>query len=127
MSGLEISERQVGDVMILTLAGRLVLGDGDVRLRECVDAHIRAGRLDIVLNMHDVTYVDSCGIGALVAKYVTLHNRGGHLKLVCPSERCRHVLAVTHLLPVLECYPSEDAALRSLAAADAPSVARALR
>jgi stage II sporulation protein AA (anti-sigma F factor antagonist) len=116
VSALQISEQQLGDVTILTLAGRLVLGDGDAPLRDCIDALIRDGRLHIVLKMHDVTYVDSCGIGALVAKYVTLHNRGGSLKLVCPSERCRHVLALTHLLSVLECYDSEFAALRSFAA-----------
>jgi anti-anti-sigma factor len=113
MSRLQISEREVGDITVLTLVGRLVLGEGDDALRECIDALVRDGRINVVLDLHGITYVDSCGIGALVGKYVTLRNRGGHLRLVCPSDRCRHVLALTHLLPVIECYASEDAALRS--------------
>jgi len=110
---LNISERRIDDVTVLTLAGRLVLDDGDAALRERVGALVGEGRSQIVLNVHDLTYMDSCGIGVLVDLYHSLRQRGGHLKLVCPSDRCRRVLALTHLLTVFDPYQSEDAALRS--------------
>jgi anti-sigma B factor antagonist len=105
----------------LVLAGRLVLEEGDIPLRERIDALIVEGRIELVLNLHDVTYMDSCGIGALVEKYGSLRRRGGDLKLLCPTERCRRVLAITHLLSIFESYESEDAAVRSfLATHEAP-------
>jgi len=112
-SSMCITERREGDVTVLALAGRLVLDDGDAALRQRVGALITEGRNQIVLNVHDITYMDSCGIGVLVALYQTLRQRGGHLKLVCPSPRCRHVLALTHLLTVFDPYESEEEALRS--------------
>jgi anti-anti-sigma factor len=113
MSSMRITERRIGDVIVLALAGRLVLDDGDAALRDRVGALIAEGRVQIVLNVHDITYMDSCGIGVLVDLYQMLGKRGGHLKLVCPSQRCRHVLALTHLLTVFDPYESEEAALRS--------------
>jgi anti-anti-sigma factor len=113
---LSISERRVGDVTIIGLAGRLVLDDGDAALRERIGALVDERRVQIVLNLHEVTYVDSCGIGVLIDLFQTVRRHDGHLKIVCPSPRCRRVLAVTHLLTVLDPYESEDAALRSFAA-----------
>jgi anti-anti-sigma factor len=113
MASMCITERREGDVTVLALAGRLVLDDGDAELRQYVGALIAEGRVQIVLNVHDISYIDSCGIGVLVDLHQTLRLRGGHLKLVCPSQRCRHVLALTHLLTVFDLYESEDAALRS--------------
>ena len=118
MPGMQISEERVGEVTILTASGRLVLGEGDVLLRERIDALILESRIDIVLNAHDLTYVDSSGIGALVAKYVSLRQRGGNLKLVCPSDRCRRVLAITHVLPLFDVHESNEAAIRSFAVTD---------
>ena len=118
MATLQMSERRHGDVTVLTLAGRLVLDEGDGPLRDRIDSLITEGRLDIVLNVHDVTYVDSCGIGALVEKFVGLRRRGGHLKLVCPTDRCRHVLEITHLLPIFDIYDSDERAVRSFSAPD---------
>ena len=112
---LTISERRVGDVTILGLAGRLVLDDGDVLLRRRIDALNDDGRAQIVLNLHDVTYIDSCGIGVLVDLFHKVRRHDGHLKIVCPSQRCRRVLALTHLLTVFDPFESEDEALRSFA------------
>ena len=118
---MQVSERRIGDVTVLALAGRLVLEEGDLPLRQHVDALIAEGRIDLVLNLHDVTYMDSCGIGALVEEYKSLRRRGGNIKLLCPTERCRRVLAVTHLLSIFESFESEDAAVRSfLATNDVP-------
>ena len=116
---LQITERRIGDLTVLTLAGRLILDEGDLPLPKRIDALIHESRIDIVLNLHDVVYMDSCGVGALVAEYVSLRRRGGHLKLVCPSARCSHVLAITHLLPIFEIYQTEDDAIRSFANAGA--------
>jgi anti-anti-sigma factor len=112
---MHISEQRIGDITVLNLAGRLVLEEGDVPLRESIDALIGEGRVDVVLNIHDVTYMDSCGIGTLVAKYLSVRQRGGNMKLVCPSARCHHVLEITHLLPIFETYTSEEAAVHSFA------------
>lgn len=114
----QIAERRIGNVTVLKLTGRLVLGEGDQVLRERIDTLLQEGRIHIVLNLHDVSYVDSCGVGVLAAKYLSVHKRGGTLKLVCPSERCRHVLSITHLLPMFDLYDSDEAAIRSCAPSD---------
>lgn len=116
MPPLQIAERRVGDVTFLTLAGRLILDEGENPLRAKIDALIREGRTDVVVDLHDVTYLDSCGVGALVEKCVSLRKAGGDLMLLCPSERCRHTLEITGLLlRVFEVYETEDAALSRFA------------
>jgi anti-anti-sigma factor len=110
---LAITEQRVGGVAVLTLTGQLVLEEGDTPLRSRIDQIVLDGCIDIVLNMHDVTIIDSCGIGAIVSKFVSLKRRGGHLKLVCPSTRSRHVLEITHLLPFFEVFDTNEAALES--------------
>ena len=122
MPPLQIVERRVGEVTFLTLAGRLILDEGENPLRERIDALIREGRTDVVVNLHDVTYLDSCGIGALVAKCVSLRKAGGDLKLLCPSDRCRRVLEITGLmLRVFEVYQTEEEVLGRVAARHAAS------
>jgi anti-anti-sigma factor len=113
---LQIVERRVGSATFLTLTGRIVLEEGDSALRDTIDGLIREGRTDVVLDMHDLTYIDSCGIGTLVAKCVSLRKAGGDLELLCPSHRCRHMLEVTGLLEaVFDRCESEEEALASLA------------
>ena len=114
MSRMQIAERRVGDVTVLKLTGRLVLEEGDVPLRERIDALIQEGRVDIILNLQDVNYIDSCGVGSVVAKFLSVRRRGGDLKLVSLSERCHHVLDITGLLPIFEPLDSEDEALRRI-------------
>ncbi len=113
MPQLTIAERRIGNVTVLALEGRLVLEEGEAPLRQRVDGLAAEGRLDVVLNMHDVTYIDSAGIGAVVREFVTLKRRGGSLKLVCPSTRARHVLEITHLLPCFEVFETDEAAVSS--------------
>jgi anti-sigma B factor antagonist len=114
---LQIVERRVGDVTFLTLSGRIVLEEGVAALGRAVDALVQEGRLDVVLDLHDVTYIDSCGIGTLVAKCVSLRKAGGDLELLCPSDRCRRMLEVTGLLEaVFDVCESEAAALSHAAA-----------
>jgi anti-sigma B factor antagonist len=110
---ITISERRIGDVTILDLHGRLVFDEGDTSSAERIDGLIRQGRLQIVVNLQDVNYIDSAGVGALVSKYVTLRKRGGDLKLLCLSERVRHVISIAHLLGTFESFESEELAVRS--------------
>lgn len=112
---IKIAERRVGDVTILDLHGRLVLDEGDTSCAEHIDLLVRQDRTRIVLNLQEVTYIDSAGVGALVAKYITLRKRGGDLKLLRLSERVRRVIGIAHLLAVFETFESEELAVRSFA------------
>jgi anti-sigma B factor antagonist len=110
---LKIAERRVGDVTILDLQGRLVLDDGDTSCVEHIDGLVGQGRIRIILNLRDVTYIDSAGVGALIAKYVSLRRRGGDLRLLSLSDRVRRVITIAHLLEVFDTFESEDLAVRS--------------
>ena len=112
---ITISERRIGDVTILDLRGRLVFDEGDISCAERIDRLIREERIQIVVNLQDVSYIDSAGVGALVSKYVTLRKRGGNLKLMCLSQRVRHVLSIAQLFGVFESFESEELAIRSFA------------
>jgi anti-sigma B factor antagonist len=113
MTRMEVRERRVGGATILELKGRLVLEDGAEALRSRIDSLIRRGQTEIILDLGDVTYLDSSGVGAIAAKSLSLRRSGGALKLLRLSERCRHVLGVTGLLGVFKPFESEDAAIRS--------------
>jgi anti-sigma B factor antagonist len=104
--------RTVGDVTVVDLRGHL-MDDGDIPLVECVTDLIQRGRLKVLLNLKEVTRIDSTGIGIIVAKYLSLRRLGGDLKLVHVSDRGRHLLAVTKLSRVIESFDSEQEALRS--------------
>ena len=82
MAQLNIKERQAGDVTILDLSGKITIGEGSVQLREAVRRLLDDGKKKILLNLGDVSYVDSSGIGELVSSYTTTNNNGGQLKLL---------------------------------------------
>jgi len=115
----QILERSVGDVTVLTLQGALALEDGDTPLRDRVDGLVAQGRVKIVLDMRDVTRLDSFGIGLLVSKYLSVHNRGGELKLLHVTPRAAHLLEVTKLSSVFAIFESENEAIRSFASGPA--------
>jgi anti-sigma B factor antagonist len=110
---LEIKERNVGDVVLLDLQGRITIGEGSVQLRDAVGRLLAAGRQRIVLNLEGVTYVDSSGIGELVSRYTTTKNQGGQLKLLKLTKKIKDLLMITKLLTVFEIYEDEEAALSS--------------
>jgi anti-anti-sigma factor len=112
---MQIGERTVGEVTILDLKGRLVAGDGDDLFRNAVDRLVRDGRTNLLLNLDGVTDIDSCGLGVLVSKYVTLRRRNGQLKLCNIRQRPLRVLTITKLLTVLESFSSEAGAVESFA------------
>jgi len=110
---MQIAERTIGDVTILDLNGRLVAGDGDEVLRDAVDRLARNGCTKLLLNLEKVPYIDSGGLGVLVAKFVTLRKRDGHLKLCHVGPRAERVLRITKLLTVFEVVDSEADAVKS--------------
>jgi anti-sigma B factor antagonist len=112
---LEIRERRVGDVTILLPKGRIEAEGGDAALRDHVNGLVNAGRVKIVVDFHDVTRLDSAGIGVLVSKYLSARRRGGSLKLLRLTERTEHLMEITKLSSVFEVFQDEDAAIRSFA------------
>jgi anti-anti-sigma factor len=112
-----MTERRVGDVTILDLGGRLVLEDGVDDLRDRIAATVDEGRLKLVIDMADLTFVDSCGIGILISKLVSIRRRGGDLRLLNVTARGQHLLEITRLEDVFQRYTSETEAIASFASA----------
>ncbi len=101
---------------VLHLTGRLVVEDADTPLGPVVDALLAAGRVKIVLDLRQVVYIDSAGLGLLVSRYVRARRRGGDLRLVELTARSTHLMTITKLLAVFEVFHSEAAAIESYAA-----------
>lgn len=110
---MQMNERHVGDVAIIDLNGRLTLGEGDELLRDKVNSLVQQGQKHIVVNLSQVSYMDSAGIGELVRSYTTVTRRGGALKLLGLTKRVSDLLAITKLLTVFDCYDTEKEALAS--------------
>ncbi len=109
---LKLSTRTVDDILVVDCAGRIVFGEESAELRETVKKLIaQSGR--IVLNLAHVSYIDSGGLGTLVALYTTARNAGGSIKLANLTERVGDLLQVTKLLTVFEVFDSEKGALES--------------
>jgi anti-sigma B factor antagonist len=108
-----MTERMVGDVTVVDLEGRIVLGEESSALRERVKGLLGQDRKQIILNMGQVSYIDSAGLGALVASYTSAKNQGAALKLVNLGQKFREVLQVTKLLTVFDVYDTEQAAISS--------------
>ena len=113
MAELEVREREAGDVSILDLSGKVTFGEGSSTLRNAIRRLAQEGRKKILLNLSGVGYMDSTGIGELVASYTTVQNAGGQLKLLNLTQKLQSLLAITKLLTVFDTYESEDEALRS--------------
>jgi len=110
---MTLNERRIGNVTVLDLKGRLVLEDGDAVLRARVNELIEQDRTQIVLNLKDITYIDSCGVGVLIAKLVSIRNKGGDLRLLNLTERSRRLMEISQLLNVFAIFDSESEALSS--------------
>ena len=113
---MQITERQVGDVMILDLKGKITLGEGDELLKDKVNSIVSQGRRKIVLNLAEVPYLDSAGLGEVVRAYTTVSRQGGSLKLLNLTKRITDLLSITKLLTVFDTFESEDEAVRSFSA-----------
>ena len=112
---LKIIERRVGPVAVLEIRGHLVADDGACRCLQQVSLLVIAGWLNVLVDLRNVSYMDSGGVGALVASFVHVTRRGGRLKLLCPSPRVSRVLDISRLSDVFEVFENEEDALRSFA------------
>jgi anti-sigma B factor antagonist len=119
MAALEIAERRNGPVTVVELTGRLVADDGENPFAEQIRVLVAAGNVNLLVDLHRVTYMDSGGVGALVSMFLHVAKRGGRLKLLAPSDRVRRVLQITRLLQIFEVFADEEEAVHSF---EMPSV-----
>lgn len=112
---MTITERRHDDVVILDIDGKILLGEGDVQLREAIRRLLQSGARKILLNLANVPYMDSAGLGELVRAYTTVRREGGELKLLNLTARIQDLLTITKLISVFESFDSEEAALKSFA------------
>jgi anti-sigma B factor antagonist len=110
---LKITERVVDGVTVLALEGRIVLGEESNALREKVKSLLAAGQKKIVLNMADVTYIDSSGLGTLVALHTSAKSQGASMKISNLGSKFQEILQVTKLVTVFDTYATEAAAVAS--------------
>ena len=109
----KLNTRQVGDVTVIDVSGRITLGEGSSVIRDTVHDLITSGHRKILLNLGDVTYIDSSGIGELVAGYTSMANAGGTLKLLSLTKRVKDLLQITKLYTVFDVHEEEAHAVRS--------------
>jgi anti-sigma B factor antagonist len=110
---LKITDRVVDGVAVVALEGRIVLGEESNALREKVKSLLASGQKKIVLNMTNVTYIDSSGLGTMVASHTSARAQGASLKICNLGSKFQEILQVTKLVTVFDVYPSEAAAIAS--------------
>jgi anti-sigma B factor antagonist len=112
---MKISTRQVDGVTIVDCSGRITLGEGSITLRETVSGLLAKGQKKILLNLGDVNYIDSSGIGELVSAFTTVRKQGGELKLLNLTKKVHDLLQITKLYTVFDVKDDETAAVKSFA------------
>jgi anti-sigma B factor antagonist len=110
---MKIDERAVDGVTILDLQGKMLIGEGDELLREKINQLVENGTERIILNLAEVPYVDSAGLGEIVRCYTTVSRKNGKLKLLHLTKRIHDLLSITKLLTVFETYDNEQEAVKS--------------
>ena len=110
---LKISTRQVDGVNIVDCSGRITLGEGSVTLRDTVRELLSKGRKKILLNLGEVNYIDSSGIGELVSAFTTVRNQGGELKLLNLTKKVHDLLQITKLYTVFDVKDDEKTAVKA--------------
>ena len=118
MINLYIDQRQNADVTILDLKGRLRVGGNAVALHRSIRSLLLEKKTQIVLNLAGVTFIDSCGLGELVASQVSVENKSGEIKLIGLTDQLRELLKATRLLAVFDTYANEAEAVQSFADRD---------
>ena len=111
-----ITSRRLDDVVILDLSGRITIGEGTVVIRDTIQKLLHAGHRKFLMNLEDVDYIDSAGLGELVMVFTTVRGEGGQVKLLKLTHRLRDLLQITKLLTVFDAYENETEALKSLRA-----------
>lgn len=114
---VKLTSRQVGDVTVIDAAGRITLGEGASAFRDTIRDLAAKQNKKLLLNLAEVSYIDSSGIGEMVSGFTTVTNNGGHLKLMGLSKRVKDLLQITKLYTVFEVYDDEADAVRSFSQA----------
>ena len=112
---MKASNRRVDGITILDLSGRITLGEGSVVLRDQIRDLLGKGEKKILLNLGDVTYIDSSGIGELVSAFTTVRNQGGELKLLNLTKKVHDLLQITKLYTVFDVKDDETSAIKAFA------------
>jgi len=112
---IKANSRQIDKVTVVDLSGKLVLGDGSSLLRETIKDLVSSNKKKILLNLAEVSYIDSSGLGALVSGYTTVTGQQGQLKLVNLTNKVHDLLQITKLLTVFEVFNDEPTAIKSFA------------
>ena len=112
---MKIEERAVDGVTILDMHGKMLIGEGDELLREKINSLVENGTEKIVLNLAEVPYVDSAGLGEIVRCYTTVSRKNGELKLLNLTKRIQDLLSITKLLTVFDTYEDEAEVVKSFA------------
>lgn len=110
---VKLNSRQVGDVSVVDVAGRITLGEGSSALRDSLRDMVSKNQKKILLNLGEVSYIDSSGIGELVSGFTTVTNSGGQLKLLNLNKRVKDLLQITKLYTVFDVHDDEAGAIRS--------------
>lgn len=110
---ITLTNRQVGDITVIDVAGRITLGEGSSALRDALRELVSKGQKKILLNLGDVSYIDSSGIGELVSGFTTVTNQGGQLKLLNLTKRVKDLLQITKLYTVFDVHDEESTAIRA--------------
>lgn len=110
---MTITERKSGDVIVLDVDGKILLGEGDVQLKRKIDELIERKETKLLLNLANVPYMDSGGLGEIVRSYTTVRRAGGELKLLNATKRISDLLTITKLITVFEIYEVEGEAVKS--------------
>ncbi|HLK50550.1 MAG TPA: STAS domain-containing protein [Bryobacteraceae bacterium] len=110
-----MTSRQVGDVSVVDVAGRITLGEGSTALRDALRDMVSKNHKKILLNLSEVSYIDSSGIGELVSGFTSVTNSGGQLKLLGLTKRVKDLLQITKLYTVFDVHEDESSAIRSFA------------
>jgi len=110
---VQIDERNVGSVTVLDVTGQITSSEGGTLLKDKIHSLVHQGRKAIAVNLAKVTYIDSAGLGQLVASYTTVTQAGGQLKLVSLTKRIHDLLTITKLTTIFESFDSEQDAVKS--------------
>jgi anti-sigma B factor antagonist len=108
---MKISSREEGSVTIIEPKGKITIGEGDVILRDEITKLLADNKKKLVLDLSDVSYMDSAGVGELVSVYTSVKNRGGELKLSCLTKKIKDLLQITQLLTIFDSYETTGEAV----------------
>jgi len=111
---MHLKARRIDDIVILDLSGRITIGEGTLILRDQIQRLLAAGDRKFLLNLADVDYIDSSGLGELVTSFTTVRNQEGQLKLLNLTRRVQDLLQITKLLTVFEVFSNETEAVKSM-------------